>query len=191
MSRAELTDPVAVSARRILLLGVTGSGKSTLARALESREGIPAIDVDALALQPGWVTTPEAELRARAAEIAATDTWVMDSAWTAIRPVVLPRTQLVVGLDLPRGLTLARLIRRTAQRLITRERVCGDNVESWRQTLLSSDSIIAWHARSVGSKHRQIGQWQDDPAYPPVLALSTPREVATWLDLRGGQLRAR
>ena len=76
---------------------MTGSGKSTHARAIEDRSGIPAIDVDAMAWRPGWVKTPDEELAAAAARVAAGEAWVMDSAWTAIRPVVLPRAELVVA----------------------------------------------------------------------------------------------
>jgi adenylate kinase family enzyme len=181
VSRARLDDPVARSARRILLIGVTGSGKSPLAREVESRTGIPAIDVDALAWQPGWVKTPESEFVAAVYEIAATDSWILDSAWTAIRPVVLPRAELIVALDLPRWVSLSRLLVRTGRRIVTRERICGDNVETLR-SVLSGDSILTWHFRSFADKRRQMAQWEADPATPPVLRLRTEAEVRRWVD---------
>lgn len=183
VARAILSDPIARDARRILLIGVTGSGKSTLARALQARHGIPAIDVDALAWRPGWVKAPQGEFVAAAARVAATDSWVLDSAWSAIRPVVLPRVELIVGLDLPRWLSLARLVRRTLRRVITQERVCGDNTESWR-SVFSRDSIVAWHFRSFANKRRQLDRWEADPGLAPVLRLSSPAEVDQWLALR-------
>ena len=180
VSRASLHDPLARQARRLLLIGVTGSGKTTLARGLEARCGIPAVDVDAMAWRPGWVKTPDEELAAAAARVAAGEAWVMDSAWTAIRPVVLPRAELVVALDLPRWLSLARLLRRTATRALTREPVCGDNVESVRN-VFSRDSIIAWHFRSFAAKRAQMLAWEADPDVPPVLRLRTAAEVDQWL----------
>ena len=187
MAHAHLTDPTSVTARRILLIGVTGSGKTSLARALEASHGIRAIDVDSMAWQPGWVKTPDEELAASAAAVAATDAWVMDSAWTAIRSVVLPRTELVVALDLPRRVSLGRLLTRTTRRLITRERICGDNVESLH-SVLSRDSIIRWHFRSFAEKRAQIAEWESDPALPPVLRLRSPREVHEWLDTRSARM---
>lgn len=183
VSRASLDDPLARQARRLLLIGVTGSGKTTLARALEGRCGIPAVDVDAMAWRPGWVKTPDEELAAAAARVAAGEAWVMDSAWTAIRPVVLPRAELVVALDLPRWLSLARLLRRTATRALTREPLCGDNVESVRN-VFSRDSIIAWHFRSFAAKRAQMLAWEADPDVPPVLRLRTAAEVDQWLASR-------
>ena len=173
VSRAALDDPLARQARRLLLIGVTGSGKTTLARGLEARCGIPAVDVDAMAWRPGWVKTPDEELAAAAARVVA-------SAWTAIRPVVLPRAELVVALDLPRWLSLARLLRRTATRALTREPVCGDNVESVRN-VFSRDSILAWHVRSFAAKRSQMLAWEADPDVPPVLRLRTAAEVDQWL----------
>ena len=151
VSRAALDDPLARQARRLLLIGVTGSGKTTLARGLEARCGIPAVDVDAMAWRPGWVKTPDEELAAAAARVAAGEAWVMDSAWAAIRPVVL-----------------------------TREPVCGDNVESVRN-VFSRDSILAWHFRSFAAKRAQMLAWEADPDVPPVLRLRTAAEVDQWL----------
>lgn len=185
MALAAPDDPIVRTARRILLIGVTGSGKSTLARQLEHREGIPAIDVDALAWQPHWTKTPDPELAAAAKAIAGSDVWVMDSAWTAIRPAVLPHTELVVALDLQRRVSLSRLLVRTVRRLATREPICGDNVETWR-SVLGRDSIVVWHFRSFAKTRALVDQWEADPDLPPVLRLTRPAQVEAWVELRAG-----
>lgn len=186
MAAVSPDDPLTRNADRILLLGVTGSGKSTVARRVEQARGIPVIDVDALAWRPGWVKTPDDELAAAIGEVAARDAWVMDAAWKATLPVVLPRTQLVVALDLPRWLSLTRLLRRTAWRVISRNQVCGENVESLG-SMLGRDSIIAWHFQSFSRKRQQITAWVTDPQMPQVLHLRSARDVENWVtSLDGG-----
>ncbi len=182
MPTVTLADPLVWSARRILLLGVTGSGKSTLAQRIESDCGIPAIDVDALAWRPGWIKAPDADLAAAAAAIAAGPSWVFDSTWSATLPAVVPRTELIVALDLPRVVSLTRLLARTARRLRTREPVCGENVETLR-SVLSRDSILLWHARSFARKRAQVHAWGAEPGMPPLLRLRSAREIETWLGL--------
>jgi hypothetical protein len=106
------------------------------------------------------------------------------SAYGHWRDVILPQTQLIVALDYQRQVSLARLLRRTARRIVTCELACNGNRESLRQAI-SSDSIIAWHFRSFSRKRQQIAAWQSDPTAPPVVRLRSPRLAQEWLaDLR-------
>ncbi len=177
MSAVSLDDPLVTAARRIVILGVTGSGKTHLASALGRCRGIPHHEMDAQAWQPGWVKTPDEELRQRAERIASADGWVVDALWTATRVAFLPRVELVIGLDYPWAISAGRLLGRTVNRLTTREPICGDNAESWRQTL-SRDSILLWHLRTFRSKRRQILQWAADADLPPLLRLTHPDQAA-------------
>ena len=104
----------------------------------------------------------------------------MDSLWTPIRPVVLPRADLLVALDYPRRVSLGRLVRRTWRRLRSREEFCGGNTESWRRTF-STDSIIAWHLRSFPTKHAAIAACAADAGGSPVVRFTSPRQVDAWL----------
>ena len=112
--------------------------------------------------------------------VAAGPAWVMDAVWTATRPVVLPRTDLIVALDYRRSVSLSRLLRRTGRRILTREPVCGGNTESLR-SVLSTDSIIAWHWRSFTRKRRETAAWGAAPDGPPVVVFRSPRETQAWL----------
>jgi len=165
---------------RILLYGVTGAGKSTLAARLSARTGIPWHHVDDLTWQPGWIPTPLDEQRRRVAAICAGDQWILDTAYSAWLDLVLPRVELVVALDLPRALTLARLLRRTAARIVDGKPVCNGNRETLRNAL-SRDSIIAWHFRTFSSKRRQMRAWEADRDGPDVIRLTSPRAVEEFL----------
>lgn len=166
--------------RRIVLHGVTGSGKSTLAARLAALTGAPHVSVDDLMWRPGWVQLTAEEQVEAIRPFAEQPAWVMDSLWTATRPVVLPRADLLVALDYPRRVSLGRLVRRTWQRLRTREEFCGGNTESWRQTF-SGDSILAWHQRTFERKHAEAQAWAADAGGPPVVRLTSPREADAWL----------
>ncbi len=166
--------------RRVVVVGVTGSGKSTFAARLAAATGVPHVATDDLMWRPGWVQLgPAAQVGAVRPHVEG-PAWVMDSLWSATRDLVLGRTDLVVALDYRRRVSLGRLLRRTARRLVDRQEICGGNVESWRQTF-SRDSILAWHHRSFGKKQQQIAAMCAAPDGPPVLRLTDPRATETWL----------
>ncbi|WP_410640611.1 adenylate kinase [Amycolatopsis sp. lyj-346] len=166
---------------RIVVYGVTGSGKSTLAARIAERTGLPYHPVDDLTWEPGWVPVPDDEQCRRIGEVCAGDRWVIDSAYSKWKEIALARTQLVVALDYPRRLSLGRLLRRTAVRALTRERICNGNVESLRQ-VFSADSIIRWHFTSFARKRQRIRAWAADPDGPAVVRLTSPRETRRWLE---------
>jgi adenylate kinase family enzyme len=167
--------------RRVLVYGVTGSGKSTAAARIAARTGLPLTLVDELTWLPGWVAVAEEVQRETFREIAAGDRWVLDSAYGGWLDVVLPRADLVVGLDYPRWLSLGRLLRRTLVRIVDRRPVCGGNIETLGQ-LLSRDSIIVWHFSSFRRKRERLRAWAADPGGPKVLLFSRPRDLARWID---------
>jgi adenylate kinase family enzyme len=168
-------------ARRILVYGVTGSGKTTLAERLGRVTGLPWTSVDDATWQPGWVLRPEEEQREIFAEVCARDAWILDSAYATWLDLALARAELIVGLDYPRWLSLGRLVRRTLARNLDHRPICNGNVETWRQTF-SRDSIVAWHFRSFARKHERLVAWEADPAMPPVVRLTSPRELEGWVE---------
>lgn len=167
--------------RRILVYGVTGSGKTTLAGRIAAATGLPWHSVDdEVGWLPGWVERPAQDQRRLVARLVAQPQWVLDSAYGKWLDLVLPRTELVVALDYPRWLSLARLLRRTVRRAVTREQVCNGNTESWRE-VLSRDSILAWHFRSYARKRARIQAWQRDPGAPQLVRLRSPGQTERWL----------
>jgi adenylate kinase family enzyme len=166
--------------QRILVYGVTGSGKSTLARRIGERLGLPYHAVDDLTWERGWVPVAEQVQRERIAAICAGDEWVLDSAYGMWLEVPLARTDLIVGLDLPRWISLSRVLRRTVGRIVRREPTCNGNRETVRNAFFDSESILLWHFRSFSRKRRRMRAWHADPAMPEVVLLRSPADVERW-----------
>lgn len=165
---------------RILVYGVCGSGKTTFARRLAHASGLPWHSVDDLTWEPGWIEVPEAEQRRRIEEICRQDRWILDTAYGKWLDVPLERVQLIVGLDYPRVVSLARLIRRTLVRAFDGKPICNGNRESLR-TAFSTDSIVVWHFQSFARKRQRMRAWAADPGGPEVVLLASPRRAAAWL----------
>ena len=166
---------------RVLFYGVTGSGKSSAARAYAQATGLPEFSADDdIGWLPGWQQRTVEDQREPAAAIAAQDRWVLDSAHGVWRDVVLPRAELVVGLDYPRWLSLARLVRRSLRRAVAREAVCNGNRETFAG-LFIQDSIIRWHSRSFTRKRQVMRGIDSDPAMPPAVLFRHPRQLDSWL----------
>lgn len=173
-------EPGLGGATRILCYGVTGSGKTTLAARLSQITGIGWTEADSIGWLPGWQNRGADEQRRMVGEVVTPDAWILDSCYSTWLDVVLPRTELIVGLDYPRWRSLLRLLRRTVARNLDHREICNGNVETWRQ-MFSRDSIIAWHVRSFASKHERLIAWEADPEAPRVLRLRRPGELEAWL----------
>lgn len=169
------------SPARVLFYGVTGSGKSSAAHAYAEASGLPEFSADDdIGWLPQWRQRSVEEQRKLAADIVARNEWVLDSAYSTWREIVLPRTELIVALDYPRWLSLWRLLCRTLRRSMTGQIVCNGNTESfWR--LLTKESIIRWHFQSFKRKHLAIEQMEANPEVPAVVVFRRPRDLDNWL----------
>ena len=89
---------------------------------------------------------------------------------------------MVVWLDYPMPIVLARLVRRSVRRIVREEELWNGNTERWG-SLLSHDSLVVWAFKSR-PKHRR--------RYPALLAartaaglgavrLRSPAATAAWL----------
>jgi adenylate kinase family enzyme len=97
---------------RVIVIGSGGSGKSTFAAALSRRLGLPLVHLDALYWHAGWQPTPPDEWGERVRELAAAPRWVMDGNYGGTLDLRLERCDTAVFLDLPRWLSLWRVVKR-------------------------------------------------------------------------------
>ena len=97
---------------RVLVIGCSGAGKSTFTAKLHARTGLPLISLDAQFWRPGWTMMPRTEWRAKVAELANRDAWIMDGTFDSSLDLRLPRADTVIWFRMPRWRCLARVVKR-------------------------------------------------------------------------------
>jgi adenylate kinase family enzyme len=166
--------------RRVVVIGsASGNGKTTFGRALAAKLDVPFVELDSLVHGPGWVETPDAELRTLVEPILAGEGWVVDGAYRRkLGDLVLRSAETVVWLDLPIRVWFPRLLRRTLRRIRGRETIWNDNRESFRTAFWGRESLVGYAVRMHFDRRRRYPR---ELAAYPVVRLRTPEEVERWL----------
>jgi adenylate kinase family enzyme len=118
---------------RVAVVGSSGAGKSTLAARLAVQLDVPHVELDAFQHGPGWEQASVEELRERTDAATAGDGWVCDGNYETVRDLVWGRANTLVWLDYDRSVVMARVIRRSVRRAITREPLWNGNRERWQR----------------------------------------------------------
>ena len=72
-----------------------------------------------------------------------------------MRDLVWGRAELLVWLDYPLPLVLGRVVRRTLQRIVTREELWSGNREQWRH-LFTRESLWLWALQTHHRRRKTI-----------------------------------
>ena len=169
-------DPLPVRPRRILVAGTSGAGKTTVAAALAARLGLPYTDIDGLYHGPGWMPRPE--FAADVAALAAAPEWVTEWQYSAVRPLLLRRADLLVWLDLSRRQVFRQLVPRTLRRRLRRVELWNGNLEPPLWTIFTErDHILRWAWRTHPKTAARVGAVLAAEEGPVVVRLRTRREV--------------
>jgi adenylate kinase family enzyme len=169
--------------RRVSVVGGSATGKTTFSRDLARRLGVPHIELDALHHGPNWEEAPAEVLRARVEEAlaVASDGWVADGNYHGkLGTFVQERADTVVFLDLPFGLTLRRVLGRTARRVLRHEELWNGNRETLRNAF-SRQSIVWWMVTTHRSHRTKWPQRFAPLSHLRVVRLRSPAEVEEFL----------
>jgi adenylate kinase family enzyme len=142
--------------KRIAIVGSTGSGKSTLAKRLGVALDLPAIELDSLHWLPGWVERDTATFRSLVDEATSAERWITEGGYSEVRDLVWGRADTIVWVNLPFWTNFWQLFRRTVRRARTGDPVCNGNVETWRHSFLSRDSVLLWLLKSYWRRQREF-----------------------------------
>jgi adenylate kinase family enzyme len=169
--------------RRIAIVGTSGSGKTTMAQRLARQLGIPHVELDALHWGPNWTPAPREVFRQRVEHALSGEAWTTDGNYSAVRDIVWGRADTVVWLDYSLPLIMARMVNRTARRIVTREELWHGNREQLRNAVFARDSILWWPLRTYRRRRRDYPLLFARPenAHLQVVRLRSPQQAHNWL----------
>ena len=155
---------------RVVVVGTSCAGKTTLARRLAGVLGTEHVELDAVYWGPGWTPRPDFVQTVQA--IAERPRWVIDGNYSAVRDSIWRRSSAIVWLDYSFARVFSRALRRTARRIITRERLYeGDNRETVRSAFFAPDGIPWWVIRTHGKRRREYPELFKRPEYGHVAVI--------------------
>lgn len=183
------TDPLAAARQvghRIHIIGMSSSGKTTLAGRLAKARDLALVDLDALNWLPGWVGLNETDppaLERRFRDATAGERWVTSGSYRAIaQRAFWGRTQTIIWLDLPVGLCVWRMLKRSWRRWRSGELLWGTNRERfWPQLMVwrQADSLLWWIVTQHRRRRRQAFEAMADSRWAHIrfVRLVTRRDV--------------
>ena len=179
--------PTGGAPRRIAVKGTSAAGKSTFAAELARGLTLPHIELDALHHGPNWSEPTAEDFRVRVGEVmaAAPGGWVIDGNYDAkLGDTVIGAADTIVWLDLPLGVKVHRLWRRTYHRIQNGVELWNGNRETWRDAVAGRDSLFLWLIRNhVGQRRQWPARFKDDPR---LVRLRSDAEARRWLDDQAG-----
>ena len=152
--------------RKILVAG--HGGKTTLARALAADLDLPYIELDAIFWLPDWIERTREDFRERVQKAldANPGGWVADGNYgTALEGMLVRQAETVIYVNMPWGLMFWRTFWRAVARALDRRLICGENVESWRHTFMSRDSLLCYLIKNrrnyQGGRTERLRGWAE------------------------------
>lgn len=168
---------------RIHIIGTAGSGKTTLAKELTHKLGIPHIELDAHYWQPQWRHRSIADFRRQWVTQIASEAWVVDGEYSEVNRQIWDEAELVIWLDYPLALVLARILRRGVTLALTRHNLWeSGNRETLRQ-LFGSRSLVHRARRTHHLRRQVYAKVMEDPRFAQgkFLRFVSPKAVEQWL----------
>jgi adenylate kinase family enzyme len=174
-----------VPVQRISVVGNSGSGKTTIARAIAEALDVPHLELDAVFHQPDWQPLEVTKFSRIVSDFTATESWVVDGNYSAVRDIVWARADTVIWVDPPRHRMMRQLIARTLRRMATKEELWNGNRERWRFLFRPEESVILYAWTSHRRNRARYLAAQADPANTHLSFVRVRRPAETAGLLRG------
>jgi adenylate kinase family enzyme len=183
------TDRLPQSTRRVLVAGATGAGKSTLRLRISGALGCSTVELDSLFHGPGWTVLPS--FAEEVDRFSSGSAWVVEWQYSAVRPMLLSRSDLLVWLDHNRWTVMWRVVRRTVLRRLRRQHLWNGNYEQPMRTIFTDrEHIVRWAWRTFDARADDVRDVVGAPGGPVVVRLRGQRQVDSWVNGPLGRARS-
>ncbi|MEJ7849425.1 MAG: hypothetical protein WKF92_15195 [Pyrinomonadaceae bacterium] len=168
---------------RVVIVGTSCSGKTTFARDLARELELPHIELDCIQWGPNWTPAPVEEFRKMVSAAVMPETWVLDGNYSSVRDIVWARATTIIWLNYPFHVVAWRALSRTVRRMVYREVMWAGNVETFRMSFLSWDSILWWVVKTYRRRRREYPFLFKEPAYGhlQIIVVTSPAEAERFL----------
>lgn len=138
---------------------------------------LPVFHIDHIHWQPGWVERPGPEKDRLCREVEAREEWIFEGGRSTTWPNRLRRADTLIWLDLPVGIRLWRVLRRTA---LNRGRARPDLPEGCPEQFSAEFLGYIWRTRRTG-RLRMQALFDSVPPEKARHRLAGRRDVARYL----------
>jgi len=168
--------------KRIVIIGTSCSGKTTLANNISSILDIPHFELDVLHWGPNW--SEREEFESDVEQAVQDNSWVIDGNYRKVRDLVWNRVDTIIWLNYTFLFVFWRALKRSISRMILRKRIFAGNVESFKTTFLSSDSILWWVIKTHKMRKEEYCQLSNTSKYSHlnIIQLNNQNETVQFLN---------
>ncbi|WP_420332030.1 DNA topology modulation protein FlaR [Roseibium sp.] len=166
--------------KRVMIVGGPGSGKSTLARRLGERTGLPVFHMDKIHWCAGWVERARDEKDRMTHEVHIQDRWIFEGGHSSTYPERVARADTFVWLDVPVGLRIFRVLKRSVVNYGTTRPDLADGCPERLDFQTIEFLRFIWRTRH-SARAKLLAVYQEPPRHLDVFRLTTKLEFDAFL----------
>lgn len=171
--------------QRVNIVGTSGSGKTTFAKKLATQLNCACIEMDALFWKPNWQESKDEEFFSLLEQHLEQEKWVLDGNYHRSRALKWRNVDTIIWLDFSFTRTLFQACRRALTRSLNKTELWGKtgNVESFRRSFFSKESVLLWTIKTHASNHHRYQTLMSASEYRHIhfVRLTSPKMADKWL----------
>ncbi|MGF1694371.1 AAA family ATPase [Vibrio lamellibrachiae] len=171
--------------KRINVIGTSGSGKSTFSRSLARELNYPHLEMDAMFWKPNWQESSDDEFFTKLSESLDGDYWVLDGNYNRTAEIKWSKVDTIIWVDYSFSRTVYQAMKRALIRSLTKQELWSKtgNVESFRKSFLSKDSVILWTLKTYKKNRFRYTKLLKDPKYRHIefVRVTSPKEASKFI----------